>query len=422
MTILIRDAIVIPMDPARSVLNPGAVLIEGNQIADVGPSNEVLQRHQKCDQIIKGRNRIVIPGFVSCHNHVGYTLFRNRAEEVGSLALGGLYLPMSTVVTREERLAVGSLTYAELLRGGVTTVLNMEEDADVYAPFVEKLGIRSQMGVMVHDILVDGLRRDEYQFDRELSKVQICQATDFARDWHGKANGRISVIITPNMTITSSQEQLANLREIADRLRLRMSIHLGWGYAENAIIQRLYGKNAFAYAHEQGLLGRDVVAAHCCVVDDKDLTLLERSATSVAHCPLMNAVRGLIAPVGDMLRRGIRVGLGLDNMFADYFDVIRTCILSARILADNATEMPAPKALELATIGGAQALGMDKEIGSLEVGKRADIVMVDTDAFGLLPTLDPVQSLVYHTHAPNVDTVIVDGKGTSRKEKITYAR
>jgi cytosine/adenosine deaminase-related metal-dependent hydrolase len=292
----------------------------------------------------------------------------------------------------------------------VTTVLEMEEDADVYAPFVERLGIRSAMGVMTLDVLVDGLRHDRYQYDPALREAQLRQAVEFAEAWHGKADGRITVLMAPNMTISSSPDLLRASRAAADRLGLRLSIHLGFSPGEVAATRRLHGVGPFEYAQAHGLLAPDVVAAHCYVVEDADLDLLARTGAAVAHCPLMNAVRGHIAPAGDLLRRGVTVSLGIDNMFADYFDVVRACVLMARIRARDATTMLTPQALELATMGGARALGMEREIGSIEVGKRADLAVLDYRAFGLTPTLDPVQNLVYHAHARDVAMVLVDGR------------
>lgn len=409
MSVLIQDATVISVDAEHRVFDPGAVYVEGDRIADVGPSTEVARRHPGATRVIEGRRKVVIPGFVSTHTHVGYTLFRGQAEDVGLGCVTRQYFPMATVVSREERLAVGSLTYAELVRSGVTTVLEMEEDADVYAPFVEQLGIRSTMGVMVHDVDVERLRHDEYRFDAALREAQLRQAIDFAERWHGRANGRITALMTPNMTISSSPEQLRAARAAADRLGLRLSIHLGWGPGEVAATRRLYGKSPFAYAMEHGLLAPDVVAAHCYVIDEPDLELLVRSGASVAHCPLMNAVRGHMAPVRELLHRGVRVSLAIDNMFADFFEVVRTCVLVARIRGHDATTMPSMQALELATMGGARALGLEREIGSIEVGKRADLVVLDYRAFGLTPTLNVVQNLVYHGHAHDVETVVVDG-------------
>jgi 5-methylthioadenosine/S-adenosylhomocysteine deaminase len=208
MSLLIRDATVITVDPERRVLDPGAVYVEGARIADVGPSAEVVRRHPQAERVVDGRRKVVIPGFVSTHTHVGYTLFRGRAEDAGLACVTGQYFPMATVVTRDERLAIGSLTYAELLRSGVTTVLEMEEDADVYAPFVERLGIRSAMGVMLHDVPVEDLRRGQYRFDPALGEAQLRQAIGFADAWHGRAEGRITALMTPNMTIGSSPAQL----------------------------------------------------------------------------------------------------------------------------------------------------------------------------------------------------------------------
>jgi 5-methylthioadenosine/S-adenosylhomocysteine deaminase len=410
MSILIRDATIITVDPQRRILDPGAVYVEGARIADIGPSDEVVRRHPAAARVLDGRRKVVMPGFVSTHNHVGYTLFRGRAEDAGLGCVTGQYFPMSTVVTRPERLAVGSLTYAELLRSGVTTVLEMEEDADVYAPFVEKLGIRSLMGIMTLDVEVDGLRHDRYRYDAALRQAQLRQAVEFAEAWHGKADGRISAIMAPNMTISSSPELLQASRAAAERLGLRLSIHLGWGPGEVAATRRLHGVSPFEYARAHGLLAPDVVAAHCYVIDDADIALLAETRAAVAHCPLMNAVRGHIAPVADLLRRGVTVGLGIDNMFADYFEVVRACVLMARIRAHDATTMLTPEALGLATMGGARALGLDREIGSIEAGKRADLVVLDYRAFGLTPTLDPVQNLVYHAHAKDVETVLVDGR------------
>jgi cytosine/adenosine deaminase-related metal-dependent hydrolase len=232
----------------------------------------------------------------------------------------------------------------------------------------------------------------------------------FAEAWHGKADGRISVVMAPNMTISSSPELLRESRAAADRLGLRLSIHLGWGPSESAATRRLHGMSSFEYARAHGLMASDVVAAHCYVVDDTDVALLAETGTAVAHCPLMNAVRGHIAPVGELRRRGVTVGLGIDNMFADYFDVVRACVLMARIKERDAVTMLTPDALHLATMGGARALGLEREIGSIEVGKRADLVVLDYRAFGLTPTLDPIQNLVYHAHASDVETVLVDGR------------
>ena len=409
-TLLIKNAIVITVNQERQLFESGAVLIEDQHIVAVGPSDEVSRNHPSADRVIDGARKVVAPGFISTHNHVGYTMFRGRAEDIGLNCVMGQYFPMNTIISRDERRAIGSLTYAELLRSGVTTFLEMEEDVDVYAEFVDRLGVRSAMGVMIHDVEVEAMRRGEFRFDEALRRTQLSQALEFAQVWNGKANGRIRTMMTPNMTISSSPALLSGVRDAADRLGIRLSVHLGWGAEEEVITQRLHNRSPFVYLHDHGLLGPDVVAAHCYVIGDDDKQLLAHSGAHVAHCPLMNAVRGHIAPVMEYRQSGIPVSLAIDNMFSDYFEVVRACVMMARIKTGDPTVMPAPDALELATIAGARALGLDAEVGSIETGKRADLMVLDYSRFGLRPTLDPIQNLVYHARREDVDMVLVDGE------------
>ena len=409
MSLLVTNATVLTVDADDCVIDDCAVYVEDGRIAAVGPSAEVEAAHPGAARVIDGTGKVVLPGFVSTHNHVGYTFFRGRAEDMGLGCVTGQYFPMATVASREERLAVGSLTYAELLKSGVTTTLEMEEEADVFAPFVESLGVRSFMGIMTHDVDVDAMAKDEYRYDAKLREAQLRQAVDFADSWHGRADGRIRVMMTPNMTISSSPELLRSSREAADRLGLRTSIHLGWGEYEVEVMRRLHGRTSFEYARDTGMLASDTVCAHCYVVGESDTDVLAASRATVAHCPLMNAVRGHIAPVVEYRSRGIPVTLGIDNMFADHFEVLRACVNMARIKTGDATAMQCPEVLRLATVAGAEALGMGDEIGSIEPGKRADLQMIDYRRFGLTPTLDPVQNLVYHAHSKDVEMVMVDG-------------
>jgi cytosine/adenosine deaminase-related metal-dependent hydrolase len=275
------------------------------------------------------------------------------------------------------------------------------------------------MGVMTLDTEVDGLRHDRYRYDPRFARPS-CGRPEFAEAWHGKADGRISAIMAPNMTVSSSPSAAGITR--CRRLGLRLSIHLGWGRLTRPPLRlRLHGVGPFEYARANGLLAPDVLAAHCYIIEEADIALLAETRTAVAHCPLMNSVRGLIAPLGEFLRRGVTVGLGIDNMFADYFDVVRACVLMARIKEQNALTMLTPQALELATMGGARALGLDKEIGSIEAGKRADLVVLDFRAFGLTPTLDPIQNLVYHGHSKDVETVLVDGRVVVDDRRLVHA-
>ena len=224
---LIRDATVITVDPRRNSFTPGAIFISGNEIADVGPSDAVSERNPSPDIVIDGRGKVVLPGFVSAHNHVGYAVFRGRGEDIGQAPAQRLYNPMALLMQRDERRAIGSLAIAELLRGGTTTILEMEEEVDVFAPYIERVGMRAAMGVMVLDIDIDRMTAGETVFDAAVRERQLAQAIGFAQTWHGKAEGRITAMMTANATVTSSPALLRGLRDAADRLSLRLSIHIG---------------------------------------------------------------------------------------------------------------------------------------------------------------------------------------------------
>ena len=323
---------------------------------------------------------------------------------------------MALLMQRDERRAIGSLAIAELLRGGTTTILEMEEEVDVFAPYIERVGMRAAMGVMVLDIDIDRMTAGETVFDAAVRERQLAQAIGFAQTWHGKAEGRITAMMTANATVTSSPALLRGLRDAADRLSLRLSIHIGTG--EDRAVRDLRGIGSFAYAREHGFLAPDVVAVHCNKMAEGDAEVLADTGAHLAHCPHMNQFRGSIAPVAGLRARGVNVGLGIDNYFSDYFDLIRSCIAVARIDANDPDVLPAAEALGLATIDAARALGLDRLTGSLEVGKRADLQIVDMRRYGLTPVNDPLRTLVYHAHARDVETVMVDGRTVVRDGEV----
>src|SRR5262249_55793309 len=156
---------------------------------------------------------------------------------------------------------------------------------------------------------------------------QLERARGFAERWHGRANGRITAILAPNMTISSSTEQMRAVRTISKDLGLRLTVHLGWSKFEHDAARRVHGAGPFEVARDNGLLGPDVVATHCYVISESDIEILAATGAHVAHCPLMNAFRGCIAPINAFRRHGINVALGIDNMFGDYFDVLRAAVM-----------------------------------------------------------------------------------------------
>ena len=407
MRTLIRNATLIPIHPDNQIWAPGALLVDADQIADVGPSDVVEQRSGGVDRVIDATAKLVLPGFVSAHNHLGYAVFRGRAEDFGYGAGRYLYLPMAAVLAREERRHIGLLAAAELLRGGCTTVLEMEEDADVLASSLDELGMRACLGVMVNDVDLDKLTAGKTEFSEQRCEEQLAQAIGFAETWQAKG-GRINPVLAANGLATSSPRQLRELRDAADRLGVRLSIHLGTG--EAAFLERRYHAGTVEFARDHGFLAPDVVAVHGYRLTQDDVDAFADTGAHLAHCPQINSFRGLIAPARDFLARGVNVALGVDNFFSDYFDVMRSCIAVARIRSGDPKVLPATEVLTLATLGAARAMGLEDVIGSLAIGKRADLQIVDMRRYGLTPVNDPVSTLVYHGHAKDVETVMVDGE------------
>jgi len=408
MTLLINHATVITVDPDRQVLTDCSIVIANDKITALGPSHELDTRYRDASTVIDAAGKVVLPGFVSTHNHVGYAVFRGRAEDIGYAPTHRLYLPMSGVITSSEREVIGALAVTELLRGGVTTILEMEEDAELFAPFIESSGIRAFIGVMVNDVNLDALASGQTVFDDTIRTQQLSQATGLAERWHGRSGSRIQAVMAANGLSMSSPTLLKGLRAAADDLGLRLSIHLGFG--ERELVESVHHRAQFNYALDCGMLGTDVIAVHCYDVDETEIDMLAKSGTSLAHCPHMNQFRGEVAPIQAMQSKGMKIGLGIDNYFSDYFEVLRSCIASARIRAHDPEVFSAHDALALGTIDSAVVMGLDHEIGSIEIGKKADLQIIDMRRLGLTPTNDPVATLVYHGHGKDVETVIVDGQ------------
>src|SRR5882672_10089354 len=292
MRTLIADAVVVTNDNDGTVLLDGAVLVDGERIVEVGPAAALRARHENTDRLIDGRGKLVMPGFVCTHTHVGYALFRGRVEDGGRETFLTQLVPMAGIMTAAERLAIGSLGYLELLRSGVTTIVEVEEDADVFGDFAARLGVRGFIGVMVQDVEPARVLDGSFATSDEMCRAQLAQAVGFA-ERRRNVHGRLKPLLMANSTMTSSPALLRSLRHAADRLGVPLSIHLGIGAGETDVMARLHGKSPFAYARDCGLLGPDVLAAHCFHVTDADIDILAETGTSIAHCPQMNSVRGL---------------------------------------------------------------------------------------------------------------------------------
>lgn len=407
--LLITGGIVVTMDPERRVIDPGAVAIQGSRIVAVGERAAV---EASCTPArrISATGSMVLPGFVNIHSHAGLSIMRGIGEDKGSASLYPPAMAVWEVMGPDDVYAMSLLGLFELLRFGSTTVVENFRQVPAVAEAAERIGIRAALSEIVSDVDQNELRTHGYRHDPRLGEARLKSGLDLADRWHGRAGGRLTVQLSPHAPDLCSRTLLSTIAHEARRRGLRMTLHVAQTPREVEQVKQLYGCGSVELLNDIGLLGPDVIAAHCIYINEGEIRLLAESRTAVAHNASINAKRGRIPPAIDILERGGTVGLGTDNYHGNITEVWKFAISAARVRTGDSVRLAPMQVLEMATLHGARALGMLDDIGSLEPGKCADVVIVDLEKPHFYPLIDPVGSLVHNMVGSDVDTVIVDGR------------
>ena len=413
-TILIKNGALLTMDRDNSI-KTGDLLIRGNRIASVGETVDV------ADILIEASRCAVLPGFVQTHVHLCQTLFRGVADDLALIDwLKNRVWPMEAAHNSESLRASAQLAIAEMIKGGTTSALTMETVNHTAEAFrvAEETGFRATIGKCMMD-KGDGVP-DALHEETESS---IRESLVLLDEWHERADGRIRYCFAPRFAVSCTPELLAEVSRLARERGVMVHTHASENRTEIEMVERETGQRNVAYLHSLGLTGRHVALAHCIHLDNSELDILASTGTHVAHCPSSNLKLGSgIAPVTEMLGRGISVSLGADgapcNNRLDMFTEMRTAALLQKV-SHGADALPAQRVLRLATIDGARALGLEHEIGSLETGKRADVIIVNLDCLHSTPRpADLISALVYSAEASDVQTVIIDGQPVMREREL----
>ena len=415
--LLIRDATVITLDPANRILQ-GSVVVENGRIAAIESS--VSRSDSGFDEVIDGRDRVLLPGFIQTHIHLCQTLFRGAADDLALIDwLKQRVWPMEAAHTPESLYASARLGIAELIKGGTTCALTMEtvNHTDMVFQAVEESGFRATVGKCMMDAGEDvpaGLN--------EHTEASIAESLRLLKRWHGAADGRIRYCFAPRFAVSCSRELLERVAKLAREHGVLVHTHASENLEEIAIVEHLSGKRNVHYLCELGLTGQYIVLAHCIHLDDSEMEVLQTTGTHVSHCPSSNLkLASGIARVVEMLEREISVSLGADgapcNNRLDMFTEMRTAALLQKV-SHGPESLPALTALRMATINGAKALGLADEIGSIEIGKRADLVLMNLNSLNAVPSFDPVSTIVYAAEPSNVETVIIDGKIVMKEREL----
>jgi len=400
--ILIQNCTILPITD-KGIIRNGVIAIKNSEITYVG--EKATAPKITAEKIIDARDRVAIPGLINCHTHLAMTLFRGIAEDQPlSKWLTETIWPLEAKLQPKDVYKGALLGCLEMIKTGTTTFADMYYYEDQVAKAVEKSGLRA---VLTQGTIGVG--------DPKIGEKTLKNSINFATKHHGYANGRVTTRLGPHAVYTCSPELLTKVREAASKLNLGVHIHLAESKEMISQIRQKYGSTEVEILKEIGLLSPDVLAAHCIHLTNKEMKLLATHEVKVAHNPVANMklAQGA-AKIKDITDLGIIVGLGTDgpasNNSLDIFETMKITALLQKLTYLNPTVLSAYEALRMATVNGAKALGIDRNIGSLEVGKRADIILIDLSKPHLKPMHNIYASIVYSAHGSDVDTVIVDGK------------
>lgn len=412
--LIVSGGIVVTMDSARAIIHDGSVAVRGDSIVAVGPRADVEGRF-KGAQIIDGRGRLVLPGFINGHTHVPMTLFRGLHDDVTLQDWLYKYIfPAEAKNVNEEFVRWGTkLAAAEQIRAGVTTFADMYYFEDAVAEETKAAGMRGVLGETFIDFPAP---------DNKTESEMLAYTEKFLKKWQGDA--LIHAAPAPHSIYTCSKKTLQDAAALARRYHAPILMHVSEMKKEWEDSEKQNGMSPVQYLESIGVLGPDLVAAHCIFVDEADRKLLAERQVGCVHNPSSNMmIASGVSPVPEMRAAGIAVGLGTDgpagsNNDLDLMEEMDLAAKLAKITKMNPLALNAKAVVEMATIDGARALHMEKEIGSLEARKKADLVLISLDEPNAVPMFDIYAQIAYALKGSDVETVVIGGRVVMRERKL----
>ncbi|WP_066505854.1 amidohydrolase [Abyssisolibacter fermentans] len=398
MKILIKDTNLLTMTQENNTIK-GDIAIEGNIIKFIGDIPEEF----KPDKVIDGKDKLAMPGLVNSHTHIAMSLFRNYADDLPLWSwLTEKIWPLEEKLTPEYCYWGSMLSIVEMIKSGTTCFADMYFFMDETAKAIEQSGIRASICRGLIGDKENGL--EKLEANRELYKK-----------WHRGANERINVMVGPHAPYTCDDYYLKKTIELARELNTGLHIHLSESAKEVKDSYDALGKSPIEHVNDLGLFDGHTLAAHCVHLSDRDIEIISEKNVNIANNPGSNLKLGNgFAEVDKLLKRGINVALGTDgsssNNNLNMFEEINLAAIINKGINQDPISVSAYTALEMATKNGAKALMLENEVGTIEVGKKADIVLIDLNKPHFYPRHNLISAMAYSAQASDVDTVIVDGK------------
>jgi 5-methylthioadenosine/S-adenosylhomocysteine deaminase len=412
--LIVTGGIVVAMDGARTIYHDGAVVVKGDTIVAVGPRSEIEAKHAASDTI-DARGKLILPGLINGHTHVPMTLFRGLHDDVTLDDWLRKYIfPAEARNVNEDFVRWGTrLALAEQVRSGVTTFADMYYYEDAVAEETKAAGMRAVLGETWIDFPAP---------DNKSEAAMAAYTEKFLKKWAG--DPLIHAAVAPHSIYTCSAKTLNDAAALTRKYHAPLLIHVAEMKKELDDSLKQNGLTPVEYLDKLGILGPDVVAAHCIFVDDKDRQILAKRQVGCVHNPSSNMMLASgVSPVREMRAAGVAVGLGTDgpagsNNDLDLMEEMDLVAKLAKIAEMNPLALNAKAAVEMATIDGARAMHMDKDIGSLEPGKKADLIVIALDRPNAVPMYDVYAQVAYALKASDVDTVVIGGRPLMRDHKL----
>lgn len=419
-SVLVKGGIIVTMDPHRRILSDHSIFIEDGKIRAIGKTSDIM-RDWKAEETIDASGGIVMPGLICSHTHLYGMLLRGATLDVAppsdfTQILQRIWWPVDESLTLDDAYASALVGCLEFLKTGTTTF------ADTYSGPNSIDGVLDRIAKAVDEVGIRGLVAFEAteRHSRQEGERGVQENVRFARRIGKEQGSKVKPLFSLHASFTVTDELIQSVRRLASELAVPVTIHTSEGLGDLQHNMVRYGKRTVERLRDVGLLAPDVVLAHCVQVNGDELDIVASSGAKVAHNPMSNMLNAVgTAPVRDMLRRGIRVGLGNDGYIFDGFENIRAAYLIHRVMSRDPNAIDAYSVLEMATIRGAELYGLAKELGSIEVGKKADLIVIKPD---VLPTPLNSDSAVGHLinsiDGDDVRTTIVDGRIVMRDRTV----
>lgn len=380
------------------------VAVRGDRLVAIGQAGDLEKRYQ-AREIFRFPHHLIMPGLINAHTHAAMTLFRGLADDLPLMDwLQGYIFPAEKKLSNELVFDGTKLACLEMMLGGITTFVDMYLFEQAVARATEEAGLRAIVGEVLYDFPSPNYGPIEEGFN---------YTEELIRQWQN--HPLIYPAVEPHSPYTCSPELLQKSKRIAEKYNVPFIIHLSETQQEVQIIKERYGKTPVEHLHSLGVLDHQVLADHCVWLTKRDMDLLQEKGARVVHMPESNMkLASGVAPIPELLKRQIPVGLGTDgcasNNNLDLFQEMDMAAKLHKVFSEDPTVMKAEQVVEMATIGGAKALGLDQEIGSLEEGKKADFIVLDLHKPHLVPMYNIFSHLVYTVHSGDVDSVWVNGR------------